>query len=59
MQSTSEIYFIVAMMILILIGCIVAVTLFIRTYRKEKEEREKEARRIASLKQKSQESKER
>jgi len=42
MQNRAEIYFIAAMMILILIGCAVAVIAFFKTYKKEKAEREKQ-----------------
>jgi cbb3-type cytochrome oxidase subunit 3 len=49
MQSLSEIYFITAMMILILIGCVIAVVAFFRTYKREQLEREKEARKIKQL----------
>lgn len=42
MQNRAEIYFIGAMMILILIGCAIAVIAFFRTYKKEKAEREQE-----------------
>jgi len=42
MQNRAEIYFIAAMMILILIGCVIAVVAFFRTYKKEKAERERE-----------------
>lgn len=38
-SATAEIYFIVAMMILILIICVVAVWAFFRTYKKEMRER--------------------
>ena len=39
-SETSEIIFIAVMMVLILIGSVVAVALFIKTYRKEMRERE-------------------
>jgi uncharacterized membrane protein len=42
MQNRAEIYFIGAMMILILVGCAVAVIAFFKTYKKEKAEREQE-----------------
>lgn len=42
MQNRAEIYFIGAMMILILIGCAIAVIAFFKTYKKEKAERERE-----------------
>jgi len=50
MQSLSEVYFITAMMILILIGCVIAVVAFFRTYKREQLEREKESRKIEQLK---------
>ncbi|MCS6873768.1 MAG: hypothetical protein NZM17_03720 [Pyrinomonadaceae bacterium] len=49
MQSSSEIYFISAMMVLILIGCAIAIVAFFRAYKNEQKEREKEAKKIASL----------
>ena len=38
MQNRAEIYFIAAMMILILVGCVA----FFKTYKKEKAQREKQ-----------------
>ncbi len=52
MENLAEIYFVSAMMILILIGCAIAVVLFFRTYKREQLEREKEARKIEQLKRK-------
>ncbi|HEY0049194.1 MAG TPA: hypothetical protein VGB68_07915 [Pyrinomonadaceae bacterium] len=42
MQNRAEIYFIAAMMILILVGCAVACVAFFKTYKKEKAQREKQ-----------------
>ncbi|HEX8251052.1 MAG TPA: hypothetical protein VF599_22955 [Pyrinomonadaceae bacterium] len=42
MQNRAEIYFIAALMILILIGCAVACVAFFKTYKKEKAAREKQ-----------------
>ncbi|HEX8369979.1 MAG TPA: hypothetical protein VF604_15640 [Pyrinomonadaceae bacterium] len=42
MQNRAEIYFIGAMMILILVGCTVACVAFFKTYKKEKAAREKQ-----------------
>jgi flagellar basal body-associated protein FliL len=43
-SGRAEIYFIVAMMVLILVVCSVAVYVFFKTYKKEmKEKREREA----------------
>lgn len=39
-SSRAELYFIVAMMLLILIGCALAVYFFIKTYRKEMKEKQ-------------------
>ncbi|RMG03957.1 MAG: hypothetical protein D6735_07665 [Acidobacteria bacterium] len=50
MQVTSELYFIAAMMFLIIIVCIVATFAFYRAYKREPIEREKEARKIERLK---------
>jgi flagellar basal body-associated protein FliL len=41
MQNRAELYFIAAMMILILVGCAVACVAFFRTYKKEKAASEK------------------
>lgn len=49
MQNRAEIYFIGAMMILILVGCVIACVAFFKTYKKEKAEREK---RVAARKSK-------
>jgi hypothetical protein len=43
MQNRAELYFIAAMMILILVGCAVACVAFFKTYKKEKGAREKRA----------------
>ncbi|HLM03535.1 MAG TPA: hypothetical protein VK400_20945 [Pyrinomonadaceae bacterium] len=50
MENRAEIYFIGAMMILILVVCTVACVAFFKTYKKEKAEREK---RIENRKSKS------
>jgi len=42
MQNRAEIYFIGAMMILILVGCTIACIAFFKTYKKEKAQREKQ-----------------
>ncbi|MDQ3799293.1 MAG: hypothetical protein M3384_07585 [Acidobacteriota bacterium] len=42
MQNRAEIYFIAAMMILILVGCTIACVAFFKTYKKEKAGREKQ-----------------
>jgi cbb3-type cytochrome oxidase subunit 3 len=49
MEGRAEIYFIAAMMLLILIGCTVACVAFFKTYKKEKAQREK---KIANRKSK-------
>jgi flagellar basal body-associated protein FliL len=41
MQNRAELYFIAAMMILILVGCAVACVAFFKTFKKEKAAREK------------------
>ncbi len=41
-SSLAEIYFIAAMMLLICLGCGVAVFFFVRTFKREKAERQKE-----------------
>lgn len=46
--ARAEIYFIAAMMIIILIICALAVYFFVKTYKKEKLEREKERAEKAS-----------
>lgn len=43
MQNRAELYFIAAMMILILVGCVVACVAFFKTYKKEKAQREKQS----------------
>ncbi|HYP50665.1 MAG TPA: hypothetical protein VEQ34_06965 [Pyrinomonadaceae bacterium] len=42
MEGRAEIYFIAAMMILILVGCTIACIAFFKTYKKEKAAREKQ-----------------
>ena len=41
-SSLAEIYFIAAMMLLIVVGCAVAVFFFVRTFKREKAERQTE-----------------
>lgn len=53
-SATAELYFIVAMMVLILIVCVAAVYFFIKTYKKEMRDKE-EARKLKAEKVKNQE----
>jgi cbb3-type cytochrome oxidase subunit 3 len=43
MEGRAEVYFIAAMMLLILVGCAVACVAFFKTYKKEKAAREKQS----------------
>lgn len=53
MQNYAELYFVAAMMILILIGCAVAVYAFFRTYNREKAQRELEKQAVERNKSKA------
>jgi flagellar basal body-associated protein FliL len=48
-SGVAEMYFIVAMMILILIVCGLAVFFFFKTYKREKAEKETEAKRKSAV----------